>query len=156
MTISAVAGTHGIHPNRSFHWWILAEEGDMSLADVDEGVVRTPETMELKKQIRGLERLFVKKARIVMSGIAAKEDTSGGRVRDLMAEAIETRFGMIHQHPHTIRWLSDNESFYVALETRSFAKIMEWEVCRTPLYSPQSSGMTESFAKDLKGLCSFR
>jgi hypothetical protein len=58
---------------------------------------------------------------------------SGYTLRDLMVEAMESRFGMIHRFPHRIQWLSDNVPAYIARETRSFAQMMEVEGCRTPI-----------------------
>ena len=88
--------------------------------------------------------------REIMSYIATTGGISGEMVRDLMAEAIEYRFGIVDQVPHRIQWLSDNGSAYTAYETIRFAKLMGLEVCTTPYYSPESNGMAESFIKTFK------
>jgi transposase InsO family protein len=88
--------------------------------------------------------------REIMSYIATTGGISGEMVRDLMAEAIEYRFGIVDQVPHRIQWLSDNGPAYTAYETIRFAKLMGLEVCTTPYYSPESNGMAESFIKTFK------
>jgi len=88
--------------------------------------------------------------REVMSYVATTGGISGDMVRDLMAEAIEARFGMVVRLPHRIQWLSDNAPAYIARETKSFAQMMGLEVCTTPFYSPESNGMAESFVKTFK------
>jgi transposase InsO family protein len=88
--------------------------------------------------------------REVMSYVATTGGISGDMVRDLMAEAIEARFGMVDHLPHRIQWLSDNAPAYIARETRNFAQMMGLDVCTTPFYSPESNGMAESFIKTFK------
>jgi transposase InsO family protein len=56
-----------------------------------------------------------------MSYIATTAGISGEMVRDLMAESIESRFGLVDRLPHRIEWLIDNGSAYTAHETRNFA-----------------------------------
>lgn len=50
--------------------------------------------------------------REVMSYIATTAGISGEMVRDLMAESIESRFGLVDRLPHRIEWLTDNGSAY--------------------------------------------
>jgi putative transposase len=88
--------------------------------------------------------------REVMSYIGTTGGISGDLVRDLMAEAIEARFGLVDKVPAPIQWLSDNGPGYVAHETQRFAHMMGLEVCTTPFYSPESNGMAESFVKTFK------
>ena len=57
-------------------------------------------------------------------------------VRDMMLEAVESRFAAI-QAPHALEWLTDNGSVYTAHETR-------------PSQSPESNGISESFVKTFK------
>jgi transposase InsO family protein len=52
--------------------------------------------------------------------------------------------------PHPIEWLSDNGSCYRAHETISFAQSIGLVPCFTPVRSPQSKGMAESFVKTFK------
>jgi putative transposase len=65
---------------------------------------------------------------------------AGIDVRVLMVAAIEHRFGMAHRLQVTIEWLSDNDSCYVASDTRSFARDISLEPRTTPIESPQSNG----------------
>jgi putative transposase len=88
--------------------------------------------------------------REVMSYVATTAGISGDMIRDLMAEAIESRFGFVDRLPHRIEWLSDNGSAYTAHETRAFATMMGLEVRTTPVQSPESNGMAESFIKTFK------
>jgi len=74
---------------------------------------------------------------------------SGDMVRDLMLEAVETRFnGTAPTQP--IEWLTDNGSPYIARDTRSFAREIGLEPLTTAIRSPQSNGMAEAFVKTFK------
>ena len=88
--------------------------------------------------------------REVMSFVATPLAITGEMVRDLMAEAVEHRFGRAHSTPHPIEWLSDNGPPYTAIETREFGRSLGLVVCTTPAYSPESNGMAESFVKSFK------
>jgi transposase InsO family protein len=68
---------------------------------------------------------------------------------DLMLESVEKRFG--DQLPATpVQWLSDNGSAYTAEQTRLFARQIGLQPVTTPVRSPQSNGMAESFVKTIK------
>ena len=88
--------------------------------------------------------------REVMSYIATTAGISGEMIRDLMAETIESRFGLVDRLPHRIEWLTDNGSAYTAHDTRNFALSMGLAVCTTPVQSPESNGMAEGFVKTFK------
>jgi len=88
--------------------------------------------------------------REVMSYVATTGGISGDLIRDLMAESVEARFGLVDKVPQRIQWLSDNGPAYVARETRSIARTMGLEVCTTHYRSPESNGMAESFVKTFK------
>lgn len=88
--------------------------------------------------------------REVLSYLATTGGITGEMVRDLMALAVENRFGPLTSVPQVIEWLSDNGPAYAAYETRSFARLIGLEPCTTPYYSPQSNGMAESFIKTFK------
>ena len=88
--------------------------------------------------------------REVLSYIATTGGIPSDIIRDLMAEAIEYRFGIVDKVPQSIQWLSDNGPGYIAYKTRAFAHMMGLEVCTTPYHSPQSNGMAESFIKTFK------
>lgn len=88
--------------------------------------------------------------REIMSYVATTGGISGELIRDLIAESIEARFGMVDRVPRRIQWLSDNGPAYIARATRQFAQGMGLEVCTTPYYSPESNGMAESFVNTFK------
>ncbi len=79
----------------------------------------------------------------------ANAGISGSMVRDMMLEAVETRFGDL-QTPHPLEWLTDNGSVYTAKETRDFAMTLNLVPCFTPVQSPESNGISESFVKTFK------
>jgi transposase InsO family protein len=89
--------------------------------------------------------------REVMSFAATTGAITGELVRDLMAHAIEHRFGPEAQRtPHRIEWLSDNAPCYTSHETRHFGEAAGLIICTTPAYSPESNGMAECFVKGFK------
>jgi transposase InsO family protein len=79
----------------------------------------------------------------------ANAGISGSMVRDMMLEAVETRFAAIRA-PHPLEWLTDNGSVYTAKETRDFAMAINLVPCFTPVQSPESNGISESFVKTFK------
>ncbi|MCO8252171.1 IS3 family transposase [Comamonas thiooxydans] len=87
--------------------------------------------------------------REAMSWVASTEGYTGDDVRDVMLAAVERRFGnALPDRP--IQWLSDNGSAYTAALTRSFARDVGLEPVNTPVSSPQSNGMAESFVRTMK------
>ena len=80
--------------------------------------------------------------------------TTGGissvMVQDLLTESLEKRFGNTLMVPHPVEWLTDNGSCYIADATRTFASSLGFIVCTTPVRSPESNGMAESFVKTFK------
>ncbi len=88
--------------------------------------------------------------REAMSWAATTGGHSGDVVRDVMLAAVENRFGDVQQTPTEIEWLSDNGSGYTAEKTRSFASAIGLKPLTTPVCSPQSNGMAESFVKTMK------
>lgn len=62
---------------------------------------------------------------------------------------MERRFGQ-YRTPHTLEWLTDNGSAYTAHETVAFARSLGLMPCFTPVRSPESNGMAESFVKTFK------
>ena len=79
----------------------------------------------------------------------ANAGISGSMVRDMMLDAVETRFAAIRL-PHPVEWLTDNGSVYTAKETRDFAMALNLVPCFTPIQSPESNGISESFVKTFK------
>ena len=87
--------------------------------------------------------------REAMSWVATTGGITGDLVRDLMVEAIESRFGnSLPAQP--IEWLTDNGSPYIAHDTRTFAREIGLEPLTTAIRSPQSNGMAEAFVKTFK------
>nr|WP_286790804.1 MULTISPECIES: IS3 family transposase [unclassified Pseudomonas] len=81
--------------------------------------------------------------------VASPTGYSGDDIRDLMLESVKKRFG--DQLPSTpVQWLSDNGSAYIAEQTRQFARQIGLQPVSTPVRSPQSNGMAESFVKTIK------
>ncbi|MGF6853643.1 transposase InsO family protein [Paraburkholderia sp. CI3] len=67
-----------------------------------------------------------------------------------MLAAVEKRFGNVPKAPAEIEWLTDNGSGYTAEKTRTFASDIGLKSLTTPMCSPQSKGMAESFVKMMK------
>jgi putative transposase len=88
--------------------------------------------------------------REAMSWAATTGGHSGDVVRDVMLAAVEHRFGNVGKAPAQIEWLSDNGSGYIAEKTRAFASDIGLKPLTTPVCSPQSNGMAESFVKTMK------
>lgn len=74
---------------------------------------------------------------------------SGSDVRDMLIEAVETRFGAC-KAPHSVEFLTDNGSPYTARETRVLAAQLGLTPCFTPVASPESNGVAEAFVNTLK------
>jgi NAD(P)-dependent dehydrogenase (short-subunit alcohol dehydrogenase family) len=64
-----------------------------------------------------------------------------------MLAAVENRFGNVLKGPTEIEWLTDNGSGYTAEKTRTFASGIGLKPLTTPVCSPQSNGMAESFVQ---------
>ncbi|RQN33313.1 IS3 family transposase [Paraburkholderia tropica] len=88
--------------------------------------------------------------REAMSWAATTAGHSGDIVRDVMLAAVENRFGDALHTPSEIEWLSDNGSGYTSDDTRRFAAKIGLKPLTTPVRSPQSNGMAESFVKTMK------
>ncbi|WP_373460053.1 IS3 family transposase [Pseudomonas lini] len=81
--------------------------------------------------------------------VASPTGYCGDDIRDLMLESVEKRFG--DRLPATpVQWLSDNGSASTAEQTRLFARQIGLQPVTTPVRSPQSNGMAESFVKTIK------
>jgi putative transposase len=104
------------------------------------------------KTVRGLRVAFALDCcdREAMSWVATTIGIDAALVGDLMMQAVEKRFGANGKPPQAIEWLTDNASCYTAAETRSFARQLGLKPVTTPVTSPQSNGMAESFVKTLK------
>ena len=87
--------------------------------------------------------------REIIAWQASTGGVSGEMVRDLMLACVEKRFNALRA-PHPVQWLADNGSAYTARETLEFAATLSLVPCFTPVRSPQSNGMAESFVKTFK------
>lgn len=87
--------------------------------------------------------------REAISWIATTGGIDAAMVCDLMVESVEARFGG-RLPPKPIEWLTDNGSPYVARQTQRFASEVGLVPLTTPISSPQSNGMAESFVKTFK------
>jgi putative transposase len=74
----------------------------------------------------------------------------GEPVREMLIEAVEKRFGDVDASPSALEFLSDNGGAYRAHETHAIAKQLGLTPIHTPVCSPQSNGMAESFVNTLK------
>ena len=76
----------------------------------------------------------------------------GEPVREMLIEAVEKRFGAVEGVPagHCLQFLSDNGGAYIAHETRHIARSLGLTPVNTPVCSPQSNGMAESFVNTFK------
>lgn len=87
--------------------------------------------------------------REALSWVATTSGYTGDDVRDVMLAAVEQRFGdKLPEQP--IQWLTDNGSAYTAAQTQRFARELGLTPLNTPINSPQSNGMAESFVKTMK------
>ena len=69
---------------------------------------------------------------------------------DLMTQAVEYWFDAGNTPEKQIERLSNHGSCYTAQETLRFAKAIGLRPITTPVESPQSNGMAESFVKTSK------
>ena len=88
--------------------------------------------------------------REAMSWAASTGGYTGDMVRDVMLQAVESRFRGALKTSSEIEWLSDNGSCYIAGETLTFSRAIGLKPVTTPVRSPQSNGMAESFVKTMK------
>ena len=86
---------------------------------------------------------------IIAWSAVANAGISGEMVRDLMIAAVERRFKRTCT-PHPVDWLSDNGSAYIAKDTADIARALGLTLLFTPVRSPESNGISESFVKTLK------
>lgn len=88
--------------------------------------------------------------REAMSWAATTGGYTGDMVRDVMLQAVESRFAGAVATESEIEWLSDNGSCYIADETLTSSRKIGLKPVTTPVRSPQSNGMAESFVKTMK------
>ena len=66
-----------------------------------------------------------------------------------MVECVGRRFGMVRA-PHPVRWLADNGSVHVAANALDIVIALYLEPCFTPVESPESNDVAETFVKTFK------
>ena len=73
-------------------------------------------------------------------------------MREVLIEAVEERFGAVEAVPaeHRLEFLTDNGGAYIAADTRAMARSLGLSPINTPVCSPQSIGMAESFVNTFK------
>lgn len=76
----------------------------------------------------------------------------GEPVREMLIEAVEKRFGSVEaiEPNHHLEFLTDNGGAYIAADTRQIARDLGLKPVRTPVGSPQSNGMAESFVNTFR------
>lgn len=74
----------------------------------------------------------------------------GEPVREMLIEAVEARFGNVEACSGDLQFLSDNGGAYRAHETHAVARHLGITPVHTPVCSPQSNGMAESFVNTFK------
>lgn len=75
----------------------------------------------------------------------------GEPVRDMLVEGVEARFGQAKVGDGVeLEFLSDNGGAYRAKDTHALAKDLGIRPVHTPVCSPQSNGMAESFVNTFK------
>jgi putative transposase len=74
----------------------------------------------------------------------------GEPVREMLIEAVEARFGSVEACPSSLQFLADNGGAYRAHETHAIARQLGLTPIHTPVCSPQSNGMAESFVNSFK------
>lgn len=88
--------------------------------------------------------------REAIAHVAVPRDLCGADIRQLMQQAVATRFGVGARPDAPIQWLSDNGSMYTALDTQIAAERLNLVPITTPAASPQSNGMSEAFVNTLR------
>lgn len=70
----------------------------------------------------------------------------------MLIEAVEVRFGSTEGVPedHTLEFLSDNGGAYIATDTKAIARSLGLKPITTPVFSPQSNGIAESFVNTFR------
>lgn len=80
---------------------------------------------------------------------ASTAGVTGEMIRDMMLVAVERRFGD-YQAPHRVEYLAANGGCCTASGTIDFALAIGLMPRFTPICSPESNGMAESFVKTFK------
>ena len=87
--------------------------------------------------------------REVMAFAATTGGYTAEMAQSVMLACVEYRFKS-DRAPHAVEWLTDNGSCFTAKETTEFGERLGIACRFTPVRSPQSNGMAESFVKTFK------
>lgn len=71
-------------------------------------------------------------------------------IQDMVIEALKGRFGSSEALPNKIEFLSDNGPEYIEKNLKRFLENIGFTVCNTPVRSPESNGIAESFFRGFK------
>ena len=133
-----------LRPGRTHHGVVVALRSNVRwCSDHLEIHARNREVVRILFVLDACDREIIAWSAVAQAGI------SGAMVRDLMVAAVERRFGTT-KTPHSVEWLSDNGSAYIAAETANTARALGLALLFTPVRSPESNGMSEAFVKTLK------
>ena len=88
--------------------------------------------------------------REIIAHVSSNTHLSRHSIFRLMDEAVYKCFGEVDRLPKSVQWLSDNGGQYTAKETIAYGRKWGFEMKTTPLYSPESNGLAESFVKTFK------
>lgn len=75
---------------------------------------------------------------------------TGYDIQDMVIETLKKRFGNDKIPGTGIEFLSDNGPEYIKVTLRKFLENVGFIVCRTPIRSPESNGIAESFFRGFK------
>lgn len=102
--------------------------------------------------VRGAFIIDAHDREIIAWRVVVNAGISGSDVRDMLLEAVESRFGTCHVPGELgpLEILTDNGAPYTARDTRIFARQLGLKSCFTPVASPQSNGVSEAFVNTLK------
>ena len=132
-----------LRPGRTHHGVVVALRSNVRwCSDHLELHARNREVVRILFVLDACDREIIAWSAVAQAGI------SGAMVRDLMVAAVERRFGTT-KTPHSIEWLSDNGSAYIAAETANTAGALGLALLFTPICSPEPNGMSEAFVKTL-------
>jgi putative transposase len=149
-----------VHRYMRLKLWLSTERTKRKVRERREGVVSVAEpNKRWASDITNIKAWNGEKGRLAIVIDADRQvmeyrwarSIKGEDIRDLVKNALLKRFdnGVI-QKKGSIEFLSDNGPEYIKTELRWFLKCAGFEVCNTPIRSPESNGIAESFFKSFK------
>lgn len=79
-----------------------------------------------------------------------KKNITSYDIQDMVIQAVKNRFGSDETLQNKIEFLSDNGPEYISRNLRRFLENIGFTVCNTPIRSPESNGIAESFFRGFK------